>query len=503
MGPSGEDRERGLHGDDETAPLRWSSAPSAEPGEGQPGDDEVWRRPSADAQPAEPAEPTATWPATSSPAPSEPPATPAWATRDAPAPAPSYGAPAPPPPSYGSETPSYGAPAAATAAPPSYGPSPSYGSEPPNYGTLPPGPPPHHPNDQRRTLRIGAGLAALLLVAGVIGGLIAHALDGGSSGTKVTSAPVVNVTGSSKPSEQLAKVAAAVQPSVVSITVTGADGSDEGSGVVLRSDGTVLTNNHVVEAAAAGGAISVKFADGRTAAAHILGRDPTVDLAVIRANGISGVTPATLGTTKSVHVGDAVLAIGSPLGLEGSVSSGIVSALHRTVSLGSDQQSSPGASVGDAIQTDAAINPGNSGGPLVDLGGRVIGINTAIASVGGSGTGQSGNIGVGFAIPIDEAQSVASQLIQGKTPKHALLGVQVQDDPDGGALLVSVNKNGPANKAGLRSGDVVTQVDSTSVADATSLTAVIRSHQPGEQVTVHYKRGGTQHTATVVLGSAS
>ena len=488
MGPSDEDREQGLQGDDETPPLRWSSAPSSDQGEQQPGDD-VWRRPSADAPSAEP---SGSWPAPS-PLPAEPPTTPAWATNDSPTTAPSYGAPAAAPPAT-PPPPSYGAPAEPP--PPSYGAAPS-------YETLPHGPQPGQPNDQRRTLRIGAGLAALVLIAGVAGGLIAHALDGGSSSTKVTSAPVVNVTsGSSKPTEQLAKVAAAVQPSVVSITVTGAAGTDEGSGVVLRSDGTVLTNNHVVEAAASGGTISVKFADGRTAAARILGRDPTVDLAVVKANGISGVTPATLGTTKSVHVGDTVLAIGSPLGLEGSVSSGIVSALHRTVSLGSEGQSSGGASVGDAIQTDAAINPGNSGGPLADLGGRVIGINTAIASVGGSSSGQSGNIGVGFAIPIDEAQSVAGQLIQGKTPKHALLGVQVQDDPDGGALLVSVTKSGSADKAGLRSGDIVTQVDSTSVADATSLTAVIRSHQPGDRVTVHYKRGGTEHTATVVLGSA-
>ena len=493
MGPSDEDRDQGLPGDDETAPSRWSSAPSGDQSGQQP--DDVWRRPSND-PPPEQAAPS--WPAPN-PAPAEPPTTPAWATNDSTPTAPSYGAPATAqPPSYGGPAapppPSYGAPAAP--------PSPSYGP-PASYETLPYGPQPGQPKDQRRTLRIGAGLAALVLIAGVIGGLIAHALDGGSSSSNVTSAPVVNVTGSSKPTEQLAKVAAAVQPSVVSITVTGASGSDEGSGVVLRSDGTVLTNNHVVEAAASGGTISVKFADGRTAPARILGRDPTVDLAVIKSNGISGVTPATLGTTKSVHVGDTVLAIGSPLGLEGSVSSGIVSALHRTVSLGSDQQSSGGASVGDAIQTDAAINPGNSGGPLADLGGRVIGINTAIASVGGSGSGQSGNIGVGFAIPIDEAQSVAGQLIQGKTPKHALLGVQVQDDPDGGALLVSVTKSGSADKAGLRSGDIVTQVDSTSIADATSLTAVIRSHQPGDRVAVHYKRGGTEHTATVVLGSAS
>ena len=484
MGATEDERDRGQQGDDETTPLHWSPASTdAQRDQHDPSaDDDVWRRPGA-----------------------QPPTTPGWATGDSPTPPPSYGAPAPPPsapPPPLTPTP---------LPPPTYG-APVFGSEPPAFETSAAEVPAQQrlpPNDQRRTLRIGAGMAALVLIAGVVGGLIAHALDGGSSNAKITSSPAVSVPpGTTQPTEQLAKVAAAVQPSVVSVTVTGSSGTDEGSGVVLRSDGTVLTNNHVVEAAASGGTISVKFADGRSAAARILGRDPTVDLAVIRANGISGVTPATLGTTKTVHVGDTVLAIGSPLGLEGSVTSGIVSALHRTVSLGSDQPSDPtqstGASVGDAIQTDAAINPGNSGGPLVDLGGRVVGINTAIASVGGgsSSSGQSGNIGVGFAIPIDEAQSVAGQLIKGETPKHALLGVQVQDEPDGGALLVSVTKNGPADKAGLRSGDVVTQVASSSVADATSLTAVIRSHQPGDRVTVHYKRGGTQHTVTVVLGSA-
>jgi putative serine protease PepD len=204
-------------------------------------------------------------------------------------------------------------------------------------------------------------------------------------------------------------------------------------------------------------------------------------------------------------VGDTVLAIGSPLGLDGSVSSGIVSALHRTVALGDSQTGSgSGASVGDAIQTDAAINPGNSGGPLVDDQGRVIGINSAIASLGSSSAGgQSGNIGVGFAIPVAEVKSVSDQLINGQTPKHALLGVQISDDPNGGALITAVTSSGAASQAGLRTGDEITKVDQTAIADGSSLSAVVRSHQPGDKVTVHYTRGGAQHDVTVTLGSAT
>jgi putative serine protease PepD len=295
-------------------------------------------------------------------------------------------------------------------------------------------------------------------------------------------------------------VAAAVQPSVVSVTVSGASGSAEGSGVILRSDGTILTNNHVVEGAGDGGSLRVRFADGRTAAARLVGRDPSTDLAVIRAQGVSGLKPATLGSSAGLHVGDTVLALGSPLGLDGSVTAGIVSALHRTVDLGGDGRPGPSASLSDAIQTDAAINPGNSGGPLVDANGAVVGINTAIASLGGGG---SGNIGVGFAIPVDEARSVAEQLIAGRTPRHALLGVEVSDDPSGGALIGQVTPGSGADRAGLRTGDVVTRVDATPIADGSALAAAIRSRQPGDKVVLTYRRDGQERTATVTLGSAS
>jgi len=213
--------------------------------------------------------------------------------------------------------------------------------------------------------------------------------------------------GGSATAGSLASIAAAVAPSVVSVTVKGAGEEAVGSGVVLRSDGAILTNAHVVTAVG-GGAITVTFSDGRTAPASILGTDSVTDLAVIKAAGVSGLKPATLGQSSSLKVGDAVLAIGSPLGLDGSVTAGIVSALHRTITVSGDNQSAE--TIGNAIQTDASINPGNSGGPLVNAAGQVVGITTANASVDGR---SSGSIGVGFAIPIDQARQTAARLIAG------------------------------------------------------------------------------------------
>ncbi len=364
-----------------------------------------------------------------------------------------------------------------------------------------------------RTRSLAAGaLAAVAIGSGTTGAALAGHFSSNAVGTVVTASTPIRLTGSTTgASEQLAKVAAAVQPSVVSVMVATSGGSGEGSGVILRSNGTILTNNHVVsDAANGGGSIRVRLADGKTVAATIVGRDPGTDLAVIRASGVSGLSAATLGSSANLHVGDAVLAIGSPLGLDGSVTAGIVSALHRTVSLGDSGQRDPSnrfgqsqsssAAVGDAIQTDAAINPGNSGGALVDSRGAVVGINTAIASLGGS---SSGNIGLGFAIPVDEARSVADQLIAGKTPQHALLGVQISDDPAGGAAITSVTPNGAAARAGLRAGDVITKLGATSIDGGSSLAAAVRSHRPGEQATVNYRRGGEQLTASVTFGSAA
>jgi putative serine protease PepD len=346
--------------------------------------------------------------------------------------------------------------------------------------------------------------AAVLVVTAVGaatgGAAIALQLDD-NRGAAVTASPVV--TGRAEaPTSQLAKVAAAVQPSVVSIAVQAQGSSGEGSGVILASDGTVLTNNHVIEGAANGGSITVTFADGRTGSASIVGRAPSDDLAVIRVRGISGLTPASLGSSASMHVGDTVLAIGSPLGLEGSVTSGIVSATHRSITLGGGNRQPASSTVVQALQTDAAINPGNSGGPLVDGQGRVIGITTAIATLGGSPSGQTGSIGLGFAIPIDSAKRISDALAKGEQPRHAALGVRIALDRPGGALLSTVDAGSAASKAGLRAGDVVTAVDDTRISDGRDLSATIRAHTPGDTVTLTYTRGGSSDTVRVTLGTA-
>jgi putative serine protease PepD len=302
---------------------------------------------------------------------------------------------------------------------------------------------------------------------------------------------------STTPTEGFARVAAAVQPSVVAIRVTTASGGGSGSGVVLDSDGTIVTNNHVVDGAQD---VVVSFHDGSTAPATVVGTDPSTDLAVIRAEGVSGLTPITLGTSDAVHVGDSVLALGSPLGLEGSVTAGIVSALHRTVDVGA--AGSP-ALLADAIQTDAPINPGNSGGALVDSAGRLIGINSAIATMGSSTGGQSGSIGLGFAIPVDEMRRVTSALLAGEVPSHAVLGVSMSDSPDGGALVQEVVPGSAADEAGFEVGDVIVAVDGREIGDGTDLAGAIRSQEPGDEVSVTVKRGGEELTLTARLGSAS
>lgn len=344
---------------------------------------------------------------------------------------------------------------------------------------------------------MGTALAAVALALGSGAAGAELALRGGPepavAGNTAHAAPRV-VEGGANPTQQLAKVAAAVQPSIVSLAVRGAGGAGSGSGVLLRSDGTILTNNHVIQPAAEGGSLKVSFADGKTADAEVLGRDPASDLAVVKARNVTGLKPVTLGSSDDVHVGDTVLAVGSPLGLEGSVSAGIISALHRPVNVGS-------TTLSDAIQTDAPINPGNSGGGLFDSNGRLIGINSAIATLGAAG-GQGGNIGLGFAIPVDAAKAIADQLIRGEQPKHALLGVRIADAPSGGALLESVTPGGPATAAGLRAGDVITKVGDRRIDDATDLAAAVRSHQPGDEVEVTYLRDGRTETTKATLTSA-
>jgi putative serine protease PepD len=387
---------------------------------------------------------------------------------------------------------------------------------------MPPTPPPAGPasvgssappSPSRRGRRAVAVLAAAGLMAGAAAGgaLLAVNLDddGGTATTSLSPASPAVGNQDNAPDEPLSQAAAAVLPSVVSIT----SGAGEGSGVIISSDGQILTNNHVVAQAADGGSLSVTFSDGSEADARVLGRDPATDLAVIQAEDVDGLTPAKLGSSADLHVGDTVLAIGSPLGLEGSVSAGIVSALDRSITLSNDLPESPFGNGGepqatpsaviDAIQTDAAINPGNSGGALINTDGEVVGINTAIASLaGGGGVGsQGGNIGVGFAIPIDSARSIAQQLVDNGEVTHAFLGVRIADaENGGGAVVAQVDEGQPAADAGLEQGDVITKVDDTEITSGSDLTSAVRSHQPGDTVTITYTRDGDEKTAEVTLG---
>ena len=325
-----------------------------------------------------------------------------------------------------------------------------------------------------------------------------------SSGAQGSAAPVA-----SAPSGSVAAVARALLPSVVSITVTASRQQDGGTGIILSADGRILTNNHVVEAAASGGTIAVTFSDGHTVKASIVGRDPTSDLAVIKAAQATGLHPATLGDDSQLTVGQQVVAVGSPLGLSNTVTSGIISALNRPVCTQNCSGGGATPTVLDAIQTDAAINPGNSGGPLVDMAGQVIGINSAIATLDQLSIGQSGNIGVGFAIPISEARRVVAELEQHGQASHALIGIGVNDSVDAalhvpnGARIVSVTPGGPAAKAGLAVGDVLVRFGDRTVIDADSLIAATHAAVPNSTVSITYLRGGTQATARVTLGSAT
>jgi len=291
-------------------------------------------------------------------------------------------------------------------------------------------------------------------------------------------------------------------------------GGGEGSGVILDGQGRILTNNHVVAAAADGGRITVVLHDGRTYAATVVGRDPTTDLAVLAVSQPPGdLKPATLGDSSAVEVGDAVMAVGNPLGLSGTVTTGIVSALNRPVTTSAEQRAPGGGSrvervVTNAIQTDAAVNPGNSGGALVDAAGRVVGIPSSIASLGASAGGPSGSIGLGFAIPINEAKDVATQLQNGATVSHAFLGVTLADGTatvEGtqrqAAVIGSVTPDAPAARAELARGDAVVAVDGRRLDGADSLVARIRALRPGTAVTLTVVRDGTSREVRVTLGT--
>ncbi|KUI26595.1 S1C family serine protease [Mycobacterium sp. GA-2829] len=370
-------------------------------------------------------------------------------------------------------------------------------------------PQPRSPQKRSRAgvLTIGA-LCVAVVSAGIGGGVATMAHQDRPSFDSSISGAAPSVPAAALPAGSVEQVAAKVVPSVVKLETNLGRASEEGSGIILTSDGLILTNNHVVAGAAdrtvpGGAQTKVTFSNGRTAPFSVVGSDPSSDIAVVRAEDVSGLTPISLGSSADLRVGQDVVAIGSPLGLEGTVTTGIISALNRPVAAGGDTRNQN--TVLDAIQTDAAINPGNSGGALVNMKGELVGVNSAIATMGGdSPQAQSGSIGLGFAIPVDQAKRIADELIQNGTASHASLGVQVSNDRStDGAKIVEVNDGGAAAAAGLPSGVVVTKVDDRVINSADALVAAVRSKAPGEKVTLTYlDPAGKPQSVAVTLGKA-
>ncbi len=404
---------------------------------------------------------------------------------------------------------------------------------------------PSEPRKKSAVPRVAALVLAAALVGGGagLGGTYAGLqLWGGSNVAAPAGATAVTVNNPDDVNATTA-IASKVLPSVVTISATGTNGAGTGSGVVLSSDGYIVTNTHVVTLDGQSGdaRISVTTSDGRVYGATVVGTDPTYDLAVIKLENASGLTPIEWADSSDLNVGDSTVAIGAPLGLSNTVTTGIVSALNRSIQVassaapsdgtdengggqqggqespfffdfgqGQQQQSQSQETIKIAvIQTDAAINPGNSGGALVDSQGRLIGINVAIASAGGSSSssGQSGSIGVGFSIPSDVAKRVSSEIIENGSATHGLLGASVQDSTSvqgatiTGAYVAEVSAGGAAAGGGLQKGDIITEFNGVPVASSVDLTAQVRALAAGAEAKVTYVRGGQDRTTEVTLGS--
>ncbi|MGW8355326.1 S1C family serine protease [Streptomyces wedmorensis] len=361
-----------------------------------------------------------------------------------------------------------------------------------------------------------AGALVFALVTGVIGGGIGAYVER-NGGLTTVELPQAEAGDTDRAPESVAGIAASALPGVVTLHVRGSGSSGTGTGFVLDTKGHILTNNHVVDGASSSEDISVTFSSGETARARLVGKDTGYDLAVVQVTGVSGLKPLPLGNSDNVRVGDPVVAIGAPFDLSNTVTSGIISAKERPITAGGEKGDGSDISYVDALQTDAPINPGNSGGPLLDSKARVIGINSAIrAAGGGSGEGegaasQPGSIGLGFAIPINQGKRVAEELINTGKATHPVIGVSLDMQFNGDGARVgekgkdgsaSVTAGGPAAKAGLRPGDVITKVDGQRVHNGEELIVKIRAHRPGDKLELTLNRDGKELTKTLTLGSS-
>ena len=365
----------------------------------------------------------------------------------------------------------------------------------PGFGTV--------PSWERKKKRKNTPLSAVIVISLVFGGTAGGALgylaaDFSNGVSNSTS----QVSESSKPvaitpaTETVSQIVQNVKPSVVSIKAEGSSGSGTGSGFIYREDGYIVTNNHVAAPAINGGKLTVYLEDKTSFEAKLVGRNASYDLAVLKIDA-TGLKPVNIGDSSAINVGDLTVAFGSPLGLTGTVTSGIVSAINRPVTAGgADDQSFI-----SAIQTDAAINPGNSGGPLVNGQGQVIGVNSAIATLG-NGT-QSGSIGLGFAIPINQAQRVISEIIESGKSTTPIAGISIDSTYDGvGAKIAEVVADGPAASTDLKVGDIVTKINGEVVEDSTELIVAIRRNNPGDTIVLIVKNSaGNEREVSVVLGS--
>ncbi|MFM7145062.1 MAG: S1C family serine protease [Actinomycetales bacterium] len=363
---------------------------------------------------------------------------------------------------------------------------------------------PRHEQVTRPKRRVGAviGILAGALViglgAGVAGGAVGYLAARDDSPQTLITALQERASTVSSGTASVADVAAAVQPAVVQLDVEAGQQSGTGSGFVITADGYIVTNNHVAGVAGDSGTIEVSFSDGKTATGKLVGASPDYDLAVVKVDR-TGLATVPLGSSADLVVGDPVIAVGSPLGLQGTVTTGIISALNRPVTVGEQGDTS----FINAVQTDAAINPGNSGGPLVNASGAVVGVNSAIASMSAGGD-QAGSIGLGFAIPIDTAKRIAQEIIANGSAATPIIGVSLDTNFEGpGGKVAEITNGGPADTAGLQVDDVIVKVNGETMADSTQLIVTIRSQAPGDRVTLTIERDGERQDLALTLGSAT